>query len=394
MTRARNGRPDPGLRVVHVTRQFHPNRGGLEDFVANLGREQVRVGHDVEVVTCDRLFTDPGRTLPPEGELDGMSITRIPFRGSSRYPLAPGVLRRIGHADIVHVHAVDFFYDYLAWTRPLHGRPLVATTHGGFFHTNATSVLKRLWFQGPTRLSSRLYDAVVACSTSDARLFSRIAPDRVRVIENGVGLAKFAGAASPVPRKAMVTLGRFSDNKRLDRVLDAAAALVGRDPEWRLDIVGSNSDWTRERVLAEAARRGLADRVEVTTGLDDRGVAARLREASVFVSASEYEGFGIALIEAMSAGLVPVVHPNESFGELARRHDAIRLSDFSDADATATAVEAALATASSPRPDRGAELSRYSWAAVAASYADVYDRALARSRETAPLGGRAALIEP
>lgn len=381
------------LRIVHVTRQFHPNRGGLEDFVANLGREQVRTGSDVEIVTCDRLFTAPGRVLPASADLDGMRISRIPYRGSSRYPLAPGVLRSIGKADLVHVHAVDFFYDYLAWTRFIHRRPLVATTHGGFFHTRGSSVLKRLWFQGPTRLSSRLYDAVVAGSTPDARLFSRIAPDRVRVIENGVDLAKFAGAASPVPVKRMITLGRFSDNKRLDRALDVAAVLVARDPDWHLDIVGAESDWSRARLLDEAARRGIAAQVTVTTGLDDRGVAERLRRASVFVSASDYEGFGIALIEAMSAGLVPVVHPNDSFAELARRHDLIRLADFADSQAGADAVTAALADAAGPRPDLARELSRYSWSAVARSYADVYDGALARASRADTIPARPALLK-
>jgi alpha-1,3-mannosyltransferase len=45
-------------------------------------------------------------------------------------------LRHLRDADIVHVHAIDFFFDFLGWTKPLHGKKLVVSTHGGFFHTS------------------------------------------------------------------------------------------------------------------------------------------------------------------------------------------------------------------------------------------------------------------
>ena len=77
------------LKILHVIRQFHPGIGGLEDFVANLGREQVKNGSDVRVVTCDRLFSRPEERLPKQGELDGISISRLPFFGSNRYPICP-----------------------------------------------------------------------------------------------------------------------------------------------------------------------------------------------------------------------------------------------------------------------------------------------------------------
>jgi alpha-1,3-mannosyltransferase len=39
----------------------------------------------------------------------GIPIQRLPWRGSSRYPLAPSVLWHLQSADVVHVHAIDFF---------------------------------------------------------------------------------------------------------------------------------------------------------------------------------------------------------------------------------------------------------------------------------------------
>lgn len=375
-----------GLSVVHIVRQFHPNRGGLEDVVANLAREQIRLGAKVRVVTLDRLFSRLDETLPATGALGDVPIERIPFRGSTRYPIAPKVFGRLGDADVVHVHAVDFFFDALALAKPFHRKALVATTHGGFFHTQDFSALKSAWFNGPTRLSAGFYDAIVGVSPGDAAKFVEIAPQRTSVIENGCDLEKFGGACSARAVKRMVTLGRFSKNKRPERLIAALGELVREDPDWRLDIVGAESDWTAERLKAEIATAGLDSHVEVHIGLDNARVANVMRGASLFVSASDYEGFGVALIEAMSAGLATVVHPNTAFAGLAARHKAIRTVDFADAPtAAATIRETFAALTADPTSVRAsaAELDDYAWPRVAENYMRVYRAALMRRKGAA-----------
>ncbi|MFC3695237.1 glycosyltransferase family 4 protein [Chenggangzhangella methanolivorans] len=387
-----NAAPRPGgfeadarakrLSIVHVVRQFHPNRGGLEDVVANLAREQIRRGDAPRVVTLDRLFSDPAARLPETDALDGIPIRRIPWRGSKRYPLAPAVFRHLAGADLVHVHAVDFFFDALALAKPLHRLPLVATTHGGFFHTADFSGLKRLWFNGPTRATANLYDAIAACSESDAAAFRTIAPSRTSVVENGANVAKFAAASSAAPVRRVVTLGRFSKNKRIDRLAAAVGLLAKRHAGWRLDIVGQPSDWSEEEVRRMAQAAGLGEAATIHVGLENVQVAEVMRGASIFASASEFEGFGVALVEAMSAGLAPVVQPNAAFAGLARRHRDIRLADFADPEAAADAIEAAHAALEADEALRTrlqAEAQGYAWAAVAERYDEVYRDAIARA---------------
>ena len=330
-----------GTRITHVVRQFHPNRGGLEDVVANLCRVQRELGLSPSVVTLDRLFVRLDQVLPTQEVLDGIPVTRIPFRGSTRYPLAPSVFRHLGDADLVHVHAIDFFFDALAFGWPLHRKPLVATTHGGFFHTGDFSALKTLWFNGPTRLSALAYRGIAGCSANDARLFGQIAPGRVTVIENGVDLDKFAGASSPEPRKRLVSIGRFSKNKRPDRLIATMAALARREPGWHLDLIGVTSDWSEEALRAAIAAAGVEQAVTLHLGLGDAAVRALMSQASLFVSASEFEGFGLALIEAMSAGLVPIVQPNAAFAALADKFPTVHTVDFADPERAATAVREA-----------------------------------------------------
>lgn len=376
-------RADPASRmaddsplIVQVVRQYAPARGGLEDVVANLSRLLLKRGFRVRVVTLDRLFQARERILPPQETIDGVEITRIAWKGSSRYPLAPGVFRHIADADIVHVHGIDFFFDALAWTRPLHGRTMVATTHGGFFHTPKYAAIKKIWFRTLTRLSARAYRSLLCCSRSDLALFSRIAAGRTLLVENGVDTDKFAGLSSPVPRRRIITIGRFSVNKRLDRLFDA---MSGLSEDWHLDVVGSPSDLAEEDLRREIARRGLGDRVVLHVGVDNDEVRRLISEASLFASASEYEGFGLVAVEAMSAGLVPVLHSNEAYKVLADQHPGLLLADFARPDESAAQIERAFELLSSDptrRDDMIAAASVHAWDSVADRYIDVYRRAL------------------
>ncbi|MBX5196130.1 glycosyltransferase family 4 protein [Rhizobium sp. NZLR10] len=367
--------PETAPLIIHVVRQFLPNRGGLEDVVANLARQTVRRGYRVRVVTLDSLFTAPEDKLQPRENIDGIEVVRIPWSGSSRYPLAPKVFRHLADADLVHVHAIDFFFDALAWGRLLHRKPMIVTTHGGFFHTRKYAAIKKIWFRTLTRASALAYRRVVCCSASDLKQFSEIVPDSL-LIENGADIGKFADTASRRAKRRIVTIGRFSVNKRLDHLLDAMVMLTTRDAEWHLDIVGAESDLNRADVEAAIESRNLSGLATLHVSPDNGAIRRIITDASLFASASEYEGFGLVALEAMSAGLLPVLNANDAFATLAGRHPAIMLADFTDPGAAATAIEAAYEGLSrQPETIRAGLLDAtrgYSWDIVAGRYIDLY----------------------
>ncbi len=369
--------------AVQVVRQYAPSRGGLEDVVANLSTELLKRGYRVRVVTLDRQFTALDRKLPEQETLKGVEVVRVPFRGSTRYPIAPGVFRHIGDADIVHVHAIDFFFDALAWGRFLHRKPLVATTHGGFFHTRNFGAIKKVWFQTMTRLSALAYRYLVGCSAQDTRAFQAIAGKRVVQIDNGVNIDKFAGAASPTSVRRIITLGRFSANKRLDSLLDTMQQLVRMQPDWRLDIVGIPGDVTEADLQRMIEARGLAHVVECHIGLPDSAIRTLLGRCSLFASASEYEGFGLVAVEAMSAGLMPLLQPNTAYSDLASKHGEVRLCDFAQPEKAAAIIQAAFvqlsAGADTYRMAAMQAAADYSWERVADRYVDLYGQVLKSS---------------
>jgi len=290
------------------------------------------------------------------------------------------VLRHIGDADLVHVHAVDFFFDFLALTKLVHGKPMIATTHGGFFHTRRFAAVKAVWFNTLTRFSSSRYDYLVGCSHSDVATFSLIAGKNLELIENGADTAKFHDLAARVPLKRLITIGRFSSNKRLDRLVAAMRVVIASDPEWSLDIVGVPSDLTEADVTGLA--QGIDAHVQVHIGLQNSEIGALIAQSSLFVSASEYEGFGLVAIEAMSAGLLPVLQDNSAYAALAAKHGLIRLADFTRAEHGAQAILAAWQKSNSAPGSVRATLMReaedYSWDSVARRYFQLYRTTLAQ----------------
>ncbi|THF47011.1 glycosyltransferase family 4 protein [Allorhizobium terrae] len=364
--------------IVQVVRQYPPAQGGLEDVVSNLSRALCARGFRVRVITLDRVFSAPARQLAAFEVMDGVEVVRIPYRGSSRYPVALSVFRHLADADLVHVHGVDFFFDALALGRFMHGAPMVATTHGGFFHTRKYARIKKIWFQTLTRLSASAYAAIACCSASDLALFRTIQPEHSVLVENGVDTAKFANLASPRPVKRMITIGRFSENKRLDRLLEMMAALVARDAEWRLDIAGSPSDLSATDVNALIDKNGLRKHVSLHVSADNDRLKQLISQSSLFVSASAYEGFGLVAVEAMSAGLLPVLHQNDAYAALAARHKDIHLADFANPQASADDILCAYDALSNNinlRADLQAATLSYSWERVAQRYIELYRKA-------------------
>lgn len=321
------------MRVLHVVRQFHPAVGGLENMVLSLAQAQKAAGLDAEVLTLNRCFQDLDTVLPAQDLVNGIRVRRIPFIGSRRYPLATQALAHLKSFDLVHVHAVDFFSDFLSATARLHGKPMVLTTHGGFFHTSFAQRLKQVYFRTVTKTALRNYRRVIACSENDARTFRTIAGNRVGLIENGVDIDKFKDASSQAFRPRIVYFGRFAPHKGLVTLIRAFEHVSREIPGAELVLIGSDSDGTLAQVKAAAQSSMHASSIRILTNLSDAEIKSELSKCSFFASASEYEGFGLTVVEALSAGLVPIVNAIASFKAIVERAGVGLVTNFSDPDA-------------------------------------------------------------
>jgi len=361
------------VRIVHVCRQYSPSIGGMETVVEVLARQQAANGHHVRVVTLNRVFGENGPPLPRREMRDDVEIVRIPFTGSHRYPIAPSVLRHIKDAGIVHVHGIDFFFDFLALTRPLHGRTLVATTHGGFNHTDFAKRLKQVWFGSITRTSVRAYDALLACSHADEAEFRKLAPPALQLLENGVDTAKFRDMAAS-DRPGMLYFGRLAPNKGLDRLLRWFAEVRKLDSQWTLTIAGRSTEQVVAHLRSLGDELGLGEALAIVPSPSDEELKGLIAGSSVYACASQHEGFGIAAIEGASAGLFPVLSRIPAFSDTVRQIGDGLLLDFDDASGAAHRFLAEWPAWSAAR--RATMIERtaaaYDWSAIGAHLESIY----------------------
>lgn len=329
---------DAPMQIVHVVRQYVPFIGGLEFVVHDLAREQVKLGHAVRVVTLERRLGAGQDKLPREEVLDGVVVRRISHFGPRRYPVAPGVLRHLRDADVVHVHAIDFFFDFLAICNIALRKTLVISTHGGFFHTDKFSSLKKLWFKSLTRMSLNSYSAVICVSHQDEETFRSIRTQGIRALLNGVDVSKFKAAAPISIERSLVTIGRFAPNKGYDRLLDTLIEL-NQGGDWKLTILGGADQLSAADIEVMISERNLQDVVQLIVSPSNEEMKAHLATASAFISASSYEGFGVAAVEALSAGLPVILNDIKPYRSLVNSLGQGALVNFAEPRDAAQKIE-------------------------------------------------------
>ena len=106
-----------------------------------LERELMVHGADANLARLARIVErDLGvavDAVPGAGAAGGMGAAMLAFFGATLKPgieivtAAVDLDDHVRDADLIHVHAIDFFFDYFAVTKPIHRKPMIATTHGG-----------------------------------------------------------------------------------------------------------------------------------------------------------------------------------------------------------------------------------------------------------------------
>jgi alpha-1,3-mannosyltransferase len=295
------------MRILQITRQYAPSTGGLASAVEGLSLAAREAGHEVRVVTLKRIF-ETGEEAPAESVVNGVKVSRIGHWGSRRYPIATSVLSRMNGSDLVHVHAVDFFVDFLSLSRIFHRRPLVLSTHGGYFHTRWLHRFKAAYFRTITRQTLKHVAAIVCVSEQDYETFSSIVPkEKLHLVRNGVQLESYLTVKKVITPGLLVGIGRVSPNKGIDRLIRAIAELRKTHPGVQLIWAGPDEQGRIEQLRTQAQQAGVGDCMKFIGRAEVSEIESLLSRANLFVSSSSYEGYGLSTVEAMSSGTVPLV---------------------------------------------------------------------------------------
>ena len=375
------------IRVLHVVRRLH--YGGLERVVSEMLRRADRGAFENHVLTL----------IPPghfgEGLHEFAELHQAPpmSKASNLRPVALAREIRAIRPDIVHTHSGVWHKAALA--ARIAGVPVVVHTEHGRAVPDPWIVRKMDW------MASSKTDVVIAVSDAVARLLrERVVrhPGRVVVIPNGVDTEQFA----PIPDDGQLrtelgvaqdtliigSIGRFMPVKGYDVAINAYGLLRR---EWRggtppvLVLAGDGPE--REHLQALAVRLGAEAGVRFLGFRDDLG---RLLAAfTIFTMSSHSEGMSVSLLEAMSAGLCPVVTDVGGNAAVLGPQLAHRLVPPADPAALAASWVDAFQNEARRRVDAGAArervLNAFTLDATVEAYSRVYRTEIARWSGASPV---------
>ena len=362
------------MKVVHVTLRFDAP-GGVETNVREVTRRLRAAGDDVEVFASD--LYDESRWERRTGyapEVDGVPVRRFAVRKKLvpglTMPMMIGLIDALAEsgADVIHAHSHRYGHVLeAAAVADRRGIPLVVSTH---YHPADAGEpplkrgLLRVQDVGFGMTAYRIARALVVESEREAALIREFAPaPKIRVIPPGIDLAAWSAPAADrlppglVPPQYFLFVGRVAPNKGLETLVEAIARLP---PGSRRPLVLMGRDWGRRAAVeAAAAAHGLPDLVRFLGHVPDEGTyRAVFRGASAFVLPSEWEAYGLVLLDAMAAGVpivatevgaVPEVLAGGRAGRLVPYGDAGRLSDALRATVEDPAATRALVLAATER---------------------------------------------
>jgi alpha-1,3-rhamnosyl/mannosyltransferase len=264
-----------------------------------------------------------------------------------------------------------------AYTSPLRlPCPVVLTIHdlSYFAHPEWFGRREGLRRRLLTRLAARRARVVLTdtqFSKNEIHAHLGLAAGRIEVIPLGAGLpAALAGLGAPPGRPdrdpLVLFVGSIFNRRRVPDLIRAFESVVDRVAGARLEIIGENRTFPRQDVeaLARASRGG--NRVRIRSYVTEPELAEAFSRASVFAFLSEYEGFGLPPLEALAAGLPPVLLDTPVAREVCG--EAARFVAPGDLAATAAALVDLLSRDEARREVLAAApavLARYAWPVTA-----------------------------
>ncbi|WP_052711912.1 glycosyltransferase family 4 protein [Elstera litoralis] len=147
-----------------------------------------------------------------------------------------------------------------------------------------------------------------------ATLTARFAVPADKILLAPPGVTRYRRSAPRTP-PMILTVGAISPRKNFDGLVTALDAV--RDLPWTATIVGSDahSPETGAALRAQVAALGLTDRVHLPGALTGPALETAYAEASFYVHAAHYEGFGMALADALASGLPTVASIGGAVGD-------------------------------------------------------------------------------
>ena len=323
------------MRVLHVAPDISRAFGGPTEALIGFLAASRDAGIEAEVAAPEPPAKDLA-WFERETRETPTHVFRAHGRGSARF--APGLLRFLRDEgmrfDVVHIHGTfNAISTFAARRCRSAGRPYVIGPFG---------TLSRYTFAYKRRLLKRAYHALLDAPGIRGAAALHFTTTRER--DEAQRLPALRGVpAAVVPPAWVPTRGAASDGrngsngaahggdtvlflsrlhpiKGLEVLIDAWPEVRAARPAAQLVIAGSGDPEYEETLRARVVQRRGADSVRFAGFVTGAEKARLLRDAGVFVLPSHHENFGVAVLEAVAAGIPSVISPEVQIADVIAEH--------------------------------------------------------------------------
>ncbi len=327
------------MRILHIVPAYQPaiQWGGPVVSVSLLARQQARRGHTVSVWTTTFGLE---QNVTQSRTLDGVAVTYFRSLALGHWFIPLGLARtlhrQLDQFDLVHIHMV---WDPICWlaarTLVRQRRPFIISPRGSIESSlieRRSSTLKFFLYRFLLRnlfIRANGFHFTAAVERERFEDFTQLQP-RAVVIPNCLELQPYEHRADKTllnqwnldQQPYLLYLGRLSWKKGFEFLVPAFARFHQRQPNYRLVIAGPDESGYQSKIERWVREQGLAPATVFTGLVVGEEKLALLQSATAFVLPSYSENFGMAVIEAMAAGVPVVISQAVGLAELIKRYQA------------------------------------------------------------------------
>ena len=240
-------------------------------------------------------------------------FVHVPGLRSLRFSsaLRRALVKRALTADLFHAHGLWLMPNvYAGSVSQSAGKPLVVSPRGMLapaalkFSRGKKCVFWHL-LQRRAYSQAALWHATSSEEAQDIRDFGVSAP--IAVVPNGIDLPPVVAAhAASATCRTVLFLSRLHPKKNIPVLLEAWRQINAQRPDWQLVIAGPDERGYAAQLVAQVAQ-GAIQRVQFVGAVYGAAKDALLHQADLFVLPTQSENFGIAVAEALAAGVPAIV---------------------------------------------------------------------------------------
>ena len=349
-----------------VTPRFPPDVGGVENVVLRVSEGLINRGHEVHILTTTTKKNDAGVSL-----FQGITVERLlAFSPGNSYSFSIKIGRRIREIareyDIIHAHGYHALPALNAYRNRL-GVKFILSTYYHRFSDN--------WFRNillyPYRIIAKKMvnnaDMVICISEAEKNLLKLdFDPKECRVIHVGTDIGN--SYHSSIKSGNVVMIGRLERYKNVHIGIQA----VSKIGDLSMDIIGTGPEIKSLKNIVR--EKGLEHRFSFHGFLDDSEKNRILSESSCLLTLSDYESFGIVIIEAARSGVSVIASDIPSHNEIADvLEEGVYMVDQSDIEKVSDMVKLVMNTETA---NNDPKVERFGWEYLVDRYIDAYEYTL------------------